>query len=563
MQITLETLKKLLVDPGHVTEKEFDKAQKEAQIGGKNIQDLLVEKDLIQDDQLGQLIALELGFSFVNLRKESINEEALDLIPEPVARSKGIIAFSESEKKIKVGMLNPRDLRMLHLIEKRAGKKVLAFYITKKDFINALGKYKSNIKVVFNKIIKQFQNKSLTRDERDEAIVKIVDMMLLYGYQNKASDIHIEPYTGKILARFRIDGVMHDVLNIPKKLADLILTRIKIMAKMRTDEHRAALDGKLKFKAQDETVDVRVSIVPVTGGENVVMRLLSSQSRQYGLTDLGMENKDLDKVKRTIKNPHGMIIVTGPTGSGKTTTVYAVMKILNTRDVHISSIEDPVEYDIEGISQIQVNVKTNLTFAKGLKAIVRQDPDIIMIGEVRDEETSDIAVNSAMTGHLVLTTLHANDAATTLPRLIDMGIEPFLVASTVNIIIAQRLVRKTCPKCKMSFQMTDEIKRMVDRNPGVKEALIAKKGEKWEKIYLYKGAGCAICHKSGFLGRVGVFEVLEMDEDLKDLVVKRATSDIITKKARENGMTTILEDGINKVLNGVTTLEEIVRVTKE
>ena len=563
MKLSIEKLKKILVEPGHISEANFKKAQTEAESQKKTIESVLIHKDLIKDNQLGQLIALETGFNFINLGKERVDEDILDFIPEPVAKTRGVIAFGEDKGRIKIGMLNPDNLETKHLVEKRFGRPVSVYYMTQRDFVNAISKYKANIKVTFNKILKQIENQELSRPEQDQAIVKIVDMMLLYGYQNKASDIHIEPYRKKVLARFRIDGIMHDVLDVPKDLSELILTRIKIMSKMRTDEHRAAMDGKLKFKAENELIDVRVSIVPVTEGENVVMRLLSSSSRQYGLTDLGMNAKDLDKVNRTIKNPHGMIVVTGPTGSGKTTTVYAVMRILNTRDVHISSIEDPVEYDIEGISQIQVNPKTNLTFAKGLKSIVRQDPDIIMIGEVRDEETADIAINSAMTGHLVLTTLHANDAATTLPRFLDMEVEPYLVASTMNVIIAQRLVRKICPKCKMSFKITDEIKRLIERNINVKEALIVKKGKNIDNLYLYKGAGCSICHKTGTLGRIGLFEVLEMDEDIKDLVVKRATSDEITKMARTQGMTTILEDGIDKILNGLTTIDEVIRVTKE
>lgn len=563
MKLKAQQLKKILVEPGYVSEADFKKAQNEAESQNKKIQDILVYKDLIKDENLGLLIANSLGYNFLNLRKERIDEEILELIPESVARHKGVIAFGRGENGIRVGMINPSDLKIIHLIEKRAGEPIEVYYITYNDFRNVLAKYKANIKVAFNKILKQIEDHSLSQEERDEQIVKIVDMMLLYGYQNKASDIHIEPYSKKVLARFRIDGVMHDVLDMPQDLSNLIITRIKIMARMRTDEHRAAMDGKLTFLSQEEKVDVRVSIVPVTGGENVVMRILSGKSRQFGLTELGMSDADLKKVKRTIKNPHGMIIVTGPTGSGKTTTVYAVMKILNTRDVHISSIEDPVEYDVEGISQIQVNTKTNLTFAKGLKAIVRQDPDIIMIGEVRDEETAGIAVNSAMTGHLVLTTLHANDSATTLPRLLDMDIEPYLLASTVNVIIAQRLVRKICSKCRMSFKITEELKNIIELNLELKEYLEKVKRGKLDNIYFYKGAGCELCHKTGFLGRIGIFEVLVMNDTIQEFVMKRANSDDITEEARKLGMNTILEDGVEKVLNGQTTIEEVIRVTKE
>jgi len=563
MNLSTKQLREILVEPGYISEADFKKAEDGSVSQSKRLEDVLVFKDLIKDENLGLLIADRFGFVFVDLRKEKIDEEILDLIPESVARHNGVIAFGEDGKGIKLAMVDPYNLKIKHLIEKRAGKPIQVFFVTNNDFKNVLAKYKANIKVAFNRILKQIKDQTLSQEERDEQIVNIVDMMLLCGYQNKASDIHIEPYADKVLARFRIDGVMHDVLDMPRDLSDLILTRIKIMARMRTDQHRAAMDGKLKFQSQDEKVDVRVSIVPVTGGENVVMRILSGKSRQFSLTELGMSSDDLKKVKRTIKNPHGMIVVTGPTGSGKTTTVYAVMKILNTRDVHISSIEDPVEYDIGGISQIQVNVKTNLTFAKGLKAIVRQDPDIIMIGEVRDEETADIAVNSAMTGHLVLTTLHANDAATTLPRFLDMNIEPYLLASTVNVIVAQRLVRKICFKCRMSYKVTDSIKNIIKNNPSIESFLKERKSKKLDDIYLYKGAGCEICHKTGFLGRVGIFEVLEMNESIKDLVMNRSNSDDITEEARKSGMLTILEDGVEKVLNGITTIEEVIRVTKE
>jgi type II secretory ATPase GspE/PulE/Tfp pilus assembly ATPase PilB-like protein len=331
---------------------------------------------------------------------------------------------------------------------------------------------------------------------------------------------------------------------------------------MRTDEHQKAQDGKFRFNVGSETIDIRVSIVPVTQGENVVMRLLSSSNRRFGLADLGLNDNNLEILRKAMKNPHGMILVTGPTGSGKTTTLYAIINILNKRNIHIATIEDPVEYDIESVTQIQVNSKTNLTFAKGLRALVRQDPDIIMVGEIRDEETADIAVNSAMTGHLVLSTLHTNDAATAIPRFLDMGVEPFLIASTVNIVIAQRLVREICPKCRISYQPTHEESLMVEGNPGAKAIFKAKAGKDFSKLRLYKGAGCKICGQTGYSGRIGIFEILEMTEDIKKLVVSRASSDDIMSVAiKKNKMTTMLEDGIEKVLAGETTMEEVLRVT--
>jgi len=328
-------------------------------------------------------------------------------------------------------------------------------------------------------------------------------MILQYAQLNGVSDVHLDPLEETAMLRYRIDGILHDIIGITKAIDELIVSRVKILSKMRTDEHRAAQDGKLTFimstfhsskiKQDKEKIDVRVSIVPTTHGENIVMRILSSQGRTLTLDDLGLSKIDAEKVMQAIKSPVGMVLVTGPTGSGKTTTLYGVLKILNKREVNIATIEDPVEYAIEGITQIQVNPKTDLTFANGLRAIVRQDPNIIMVGEIRDHETADIAVNSAMTGHLVLSTLHTNNAATTLPRLLDMGIEPFLIASTINIAVAQRLVRKICENCRVSHIFTNEEKALVDTLPHLRDILIKRAGKDLKKLRLYKGDGCNVC----------------------------------------------------------------------
>ncbi len=563
MAISAEKLKDLLLEPGHVSEEQFEDALKEAKRKKIDLEDVLVGKDLIKDNQLGRLTAEFLGVKFIDLTMEKIKDDVLNFIPEIMAQSKGVISFSRSKDGIKVGMRNPMDIKVRHALEKRTGEEIIPYYITKRGLESALGQYKAGLRDDFEKILNKLKNKELEREERDELVVQMVDMLFQYGYDNGASDIHIEPYREKVVVRFRVDGVMHDVLEIPKGLMDIILSRIKIMAKMRTDEHRAAQDGKIRFIANgDEEVDVRVSVVPVTEGENVVMRLLAAKTRQFSLTNLGLSGKDLEKVGQAIKKPWGMILVTGPTGSGKTTTVYAVMKILNRREVHISTIEDPVEYNIEGISQIQVNPGTNLTFAKGLRAIVRQDPDIIMVGEIRDEETAAIAVNSAMTGHLVLSTLHANDAATTLPRLMEMKIEPFLIASTVNVVIAQRLVRKICEKCRVSYSLNEEEKRVILEDKSLKTIFVSLGYGDIDKVILYKGVGCEACGNTGYSGRVGIFEVLEMEENIKKLVIKRAQSNEIMEAARKNGMTTMFEDGVNKMFQAVTTLQEVLRVTK-
>jgi type II secretory ATPase GspE/PulE/Tfp pilus assembly ATPase PilB-like protein len=552
-------IKSILLEEGYVSEEDIKKAEQSEE----GLLDFLFHKNVLTKEIFGQAMAEHFKVNFRDLVKEKIEDDALHLIPEAVARAKEVVIFSKDEKIIKIGMTNPDDLVTKHLIEKRVTLPVKVYYITPQDLASTLELYSGSIKNTFDDLLAQVKDESLDRDARDELMVNIVDQLLEYGYTNKASDIHIEPYRESVEVRFRIDGVMHNVLKIPKDLHELILTRIKILAKMRTDEHRAAQDGKLRFKVGKEPVDVRVSVVPIVEGENIVMRLLSAKSRQFSLPGLGFSNNNLDKVKRAIKNPHGMVLVTGPTGSGKTTTLYAVLKILNKSSIHVSTIEDPVEYDIEGVSQIQVNPKTNLTFAKGLRALVRQDPDIIMVGEIRDSETAGIAINSALTGHLVLSTLHTNDAVTTLPRLIDMEVEPFLVASTVNVVIAQRLVRKICQSCRVSFKLNKEQKRSLEHQKHISELIKKVKNKEISQINFYKGTGCKVCGNTGYLGRAGLFEVLEMTDEVRELVNSRASSDELNKKAREQGMQSMLEDGLEKVLNGETTLEEVLRVAKD
>mgnify|MGYP002639911385 CR=1 FL=1 len=556
-------IKEILLAESYVEEADMKAAEEYAVSHNASITDYLYSEGILSADIFGQAIAEYFGVKYVNLSKQKIDDDIFNLIPELVAKNKGVIAFGKTDNGTKVAMTDPGDLGTKNLLGKRVGDNIIVYYTTENDLVDALSGYRSSLKDEFENIVRQLSDPKKTREERDEIVVKVVDTLLKYGYQNKSSDIHVEPYASKITVRFRIDGVMHDVLEIDRALADLILTRVKILSKMRTDEHMAAQDGKLRYKIGKEKIDVRVSIVPVTYGETIVMRILSDKARQFTLTDVGMSGEGLKKVKKSIKNPHGMILVTGPTGSGKTTTLYAILKILNRREVNLATIEDPVEYDIEGITQIQVNDKTNLTFAKGLRALVRQDPDVIMVGEIRDEETAGIAVNSALTGHLVLSTLHTNDSATTLPRLLDMGVEPFLVASTINIVIAQRLVRKICSHCRISYNLSDDEVKMTKANKGI-ESYTSKKGIKnLQKTRVYKGKGCNVCGDTGYSGRIGVFEVLEMEDNIKELILKHASSDEIMKVAKENGMMSMMDDGLDKVFNGETTLEEVLRVAGE
>ncbi len=395
----------------------------------------------------------------------------------------------------------------------------------------------------------------LSKQPTELSIIKLVDSLVQAAFLSRASDIHFDPAEKQIAVRFRIDGVMHDFYVFPKTIQQEVISRIKVLSGLRTDEHQAAQDGRFRITFDTVNVDVRVSIAPTYYGENCVMRLLADQAATFTLESLGFEGRDLDVVKRNIKKPYGMILATGPTGSGKTTTLYTILKMLNTKEVSIITIEDPVEYSLEGIDQIQVNTRTGLTFANGLRSILRQDPNIVMVGEIRDEETAGIAVNAALTGHLLLSTLHTNDAATTLPRLLDMGIEPFLIASTVNVAIGQRLVRKICEGCKTKKAISaDELKSL--------SSVIPTKTLEGAKAFYY-GKGCATCDHSGYKGRIGIHEVMEIDDEVRVALMKNADSSEIKKIAIKNGMTMMVEDGFRKAIDGVTTIEEILRVIHE
>ncbi len=561
MIISDDQLKTLLLQSSLLNESAIAEIADFAKSANITLSEALVEKNVIPEENLGLMVANFLKVPFITLSKTPIPEEVFRIIPERVARKKKLIAFTRDESGIKVAMADPTNVELIQLLVKKTGQNIYPHLALERDITNVFQLYRKDLQNNFDELMQKESFGKAAHIALEEApITKVVDMLIDYAYQNKSSDIHIEPQEKTSLVRFRIDGILHDVLVLPKNFHDRVISRIKVLSKLRTDEHLSAQDGKMRMKLEEEDLDIRVSIIPIADGEKTVLRLLSSRSRKLSLVDLGMNETDLKKVQHAFTKSFGMILSTGPTGSGKSTSIYSILKIINTREKNITTIEDPVEYRIQGVNQIQVNPKTNLTFAAGLRSILRQDPNIIFVGEIRDTETAGIAVNAALTGHLVLSTLHTNDASTTLPRLIDMKVEPFLVASTVNIIVAQRLVRKICDNCRISFNITEE--ELLKNLPGetIKKHYIPI-GEKKE-VRIYKGQGCKVCHDTGYSGRVGVFEVLEVTKPIKKLIVEKADSDIIGRRAQEEGMTTMLDDGLDKVAKGVTTIEEVLRVTK-
>ncbi len=554
MLLPEEELQKLLSEMGLIDEPKLKKLHQFMKDAHTDFEDALLQMNIISDEKLGIVVANHLKIPFVSLSKVTIPQDVSHIVPEKIARRKKVIAFEREGSTIKVAMADPRNEEIIHLIEQKTLAKVVPHLATERDILNTFYIFKRDLQKAFDRLLSEGTEPG---HEHDISLSKVVDLIIETAYYEKVSDIHIEPQEEDALVRYRIDGILHDVVRCPTYLHERIMTRIKVLSQLRTDEHMSPQDGKMRMEIEEDYLDLRVSIIPIVNGEKAVLRLLSTQTQQITLTDLGMTNIDLEKVSRAYSKSYGMILSTGPTGSGKSTSIYAILKILNTRSKNITTIEDPVEYRIEGLNQIQVNKKANLTFASGLRSILRQDPNIILVGEIRDSETASIAVNAALTGHLVVSTLHTNDAATALPRLMDMKIEPFLVSSTVNVIIAQRLVRKICEMCKTQVEVSFD-----DFSKNIPSEMVATYFGKKKTIHIYHGAGCPLCHSTGYAGRVALFEVLEVTKKIRELILQKADSDVIMKQAKEEGMTTMLEDGLLKVSQGITSIEEVLRVTK-
>jgi len=583
MMVEPQQLKAFLLDAGLVSEKQFDDCFKKAEKTKQRVGDVLVSEGLITQEMLIKLEAYILGIPFVNLEKEVVSPEVLKIIPEPIARSHNIIAFRKKGNDLEVAMLDPEDLRTVEFIKKKEpGLKILPRLTTPESIKTVLRQYAKTLEAEFGEIIKteakgikQIKEEEIV-EEKEELrkvaeelpIIKIVDTLLRHAILQRASDIHVEPLEKEVIVRYRIDGILHDAMTLPKIVSSGIVARLKVLSNLKLDEHRLPQDGRFKVETEEYKYSIRVSILPIFDGEKIVLRLLPETAKALTLEGLGLSGQALEKIQDNLRKPVGLILITGPTGCGKTTSLYAMMEILNTPEVNISTVEDPVEYRMPRISQTQVNPKIGLTFASGLRSLLRQDPDILMVGEIRDNETASLAINASLTGHLVLSTLHTNNAAGAIPRLIDMEAEPFLISSTLNVIIAQRLVRRLCRE-KEKYNLKDlELKNLAkycdlkQLEKILKEEKIIKKSQTLRDVVFFKPKPTKECQE-GYSGRIGIYEVLSVTESIKEMIVKQTTSDQVENQAIKEGMRTMVEDGFVKAAQGLTSIEEILRVITE
>jgi type II secretion system protein E len=555
----------LLLQKGLITAEGLERALLEQEYSKEHLGDILIKIGLINEDLFYKTLSEKTGVEYVKLRDVKIDPAVIEKIPAKFACHYELIPIDASENLITVAMANPLDIHTVDDIRLLLRKEIKTVLSSKKDIDEAIKKYYGVGAETIEKIapelsqgerivsVQSQEMQDLGEAAEDASIIKFVNQIMLEAYRERATDVHIEPYEGQLIVRYRIDGVLHETKVPPtiKNFQAAIISRIKIMANLDIAERRLPQDGRIKIKIGDDEVDLRVSILPTPFGESVVIRVLSTNVL-FGLERLGLLKKDLDILERLIKLPHGIIFVTGPTGSGKTTTLYAALSKINTKDKKIITIEDPIEYQLNGITQIQVQPKINLTFANALRSMLRHDPDVMMVGEVRDYETAEITIRVALTGHLVFSTIHTNDAAGGVTRLIDMGVEPFLVSSAVECFIAQRLVRVICKNCKRESRPDKEVLKEL----GVSNLDLSK-------VKIYEGKGCEACRFTGYKGRTAIYEILVMSDQIRELVLKRASSDQIKKKALSLGMRTLRQDGWEKITMGITTPSEVIRVTQQ
>lgn len=601
MRISDSLVEKLLLDTAKATPDQLATMREREKAEKKPLQDLVIAGNIISEKELTKLYAAEIDIPFVELNPKEIKREVLRLIPERIARQYGVVLFGIEDDYKLLAMEDPDDVQALNFLQKQLGTKLKVHVACTSNIRATLDQYRGNIGNELTKVISPEEEEEAAEEEvseedlaEDSPIAQTVNLLIEYAIQSGASDIHIEPREDYVLVRYRVDGILREANKLPKKVHSALVSRIKILSNLKIDERRVPQDGRFKIQTGGGAYALRVSTLPISEGEKVVMRILDESSNAITLEDLGYWGYSLDAINKAIVQPHGMVLVTGPTGSGKSTSLFSVLSLLNKPSVNISTIEDPVEYKIPGANQTQVNPKAGMTFVAGLRALLRQDPNIIMVGEIRDTETAGLGVQAALTGHLVFATLHTNNAATCLPRLLDMGIEPFLIASTVRVVVGQRLVRRLCSDCREAVTPDAPTMKQIDSIFGTDSTEIMKHLHNLEQLALEGGigkkstgkskvdtaelsttegkinrifkahdGGCDTCNHTGYKGRMGIYEVLSNSLDVQKLIVANSTSDDIQAQAIKEGMVTMQFDGFIKALRGQTTIEEILRVTSE
>lgn len=532
---------------------------------GQSTELLIRQHNLVSPEKLLAARAQLLGVPFVSLEGKAFSTEVLNLIPEPVARRYHLIPFDKQGNALLVAMVDPLDLQIIQFLEKKSGLLVKAFLASPEEINQTISdQYSQNLTSDVTSALREVSEFRQTQEPvgdqaeviREAPVANIITQLLEYAVKSRASDIHIEPLEDKTRVRYRIDGILHEKVILPRGVHDALVSRIKILSNLKIEEKRLPQDGRFSYTAGKEIFDLRISTVPTIYGEKVVLRLLPKSSAAPSLQDLGLRGSSLKNLEFQITRPHGIVLICGPTGSGKTTTLYSILTKLSTTKVNLVTVEDPVEYQIPGANQVQVNPQIGLTFASALRSFLRQDPNIILVGEIRDNETADLAVQAALTGHQVFSTLHTNTASGSLPRLLDMGMEPFLLASSINAAVGQRILRRICPHCKTSFTPPPEVADNIRR-------VLGKFLPDGKPIQLYKGAGCKECGDVGYLGRIGIYEVLPVSSKIMQLILEHASDSAIETQAVAEGMITLKQDGYMKALEGVTTLEEVLRVAED
>ena len=545
MKLDDKIIEKILKKGSYVTDGDIEYAKKvQSQHKGGSLIDIIYSMNILTKDLFGQAVAEFHNLEYADLNSNLPKKEDVLKIPEAKYKSLNAVVFEidDKKKKVTVAVSDPKkkDLKTnLQAIFPKYSLKLK--YALPEDIDDAKIYYHKSLDTRFEKLIKD-----------DDAASKIIEEIFLDALVYKASDIHFEPQENEIVIRFRVDGVLYQAGKIPKENYETILNRLKIQAGLRIDEHDATQDGAIRFVSDGSIYDLRMSIVPIVTGEKVVIRVLSEYVRGYSLGDIGLSSEQSSMIMESISKPIGMVLVTGPTGSGKTTTLYSILKLLNSPEKNITTIEDPVEYKLDGINQIQVNARKDITFTKGIRSVVRQDPDIILVGEIRDRETSHLAVNAALTGHLLLSTFHANNAATAIPRLLDMAVEPFLLSSTLDIVVSQRLIRKLCENCRHSY--TEKVSELKKQNEEISKYF------KGKEVTLYKSEGCASCNNLGYKGRTSIFEIIKITPEIKELILSKPSAREVWELAKTQNSKSMFEDGIRKVKTGITSLEELLRV---